>query len=219
MHIIGYTFRMQLVITLLFLTLVPFANLGHAATTQPSPDFKDQESQDEHIEIDRSKILTTSPTESPPVPLSARRRAGPYFYRYRHDFSIGSAVIWGKNKEGLVDPHYIGALQHQLADSKLRAYVLSGEILSDENGLLSFSRRWNHSRSRLRPYHTIGLSLLIDPEDQMATVLYLQHYLLRLGVGVEYSIGGSFSLRVDGIGLIGTKSQQGGVGLATVWGF
>ncbi len=210
---------MQLVTSVLFLTLVAFTHSAFAAPTEPSPDFRDAETQDEAVAVDPSKLLTTSPTTPPPIPLSARRRAGPYFYRYRQDFSIGSSVLWGRNAEDKADPHFLGSLQHQFAGANLRSYVLSGEIISDENGLLSFSRRWNHSRSRLRPYHQIGLSVIIDPEDQIATVLLLEHYLLRLGVGVEYSVGGSFSLRLDGLSLVGTKSRQVGAGLATVWAF
>lgn len=210
---------MQLVTSFLFLTLVALVNSADAAPTDPSPDFRDAETRDEPVEVDPSKILTTSPTTPPPIPMSARRRAGPYFYRYRQDFSVGGSVIWGRNKTDQADPHYIGSLQHQFSNSKLKSYVLSGEIMSDENGLLSFSRRWNHTRTRIRPYHQLGLSVLIDPEDQIATVLLLQHYLLRIGAGLEWSVGGSFSLRLDAIGLVGTKSQQGGLGIATVWAF
>ncbi len=210
---------MQLVTSVLFLTLVAFTQSVFGAPTEPSPDFRDSETEEEAVQVDPSKILTTSPTIPPPIPLSTRRRAGPYFYRYRQDFSIGSTALWGRNKTDKADPHYLGSLQHQFAGANLRSYVLSGEIMSDENGLLSFSRRWNHSRSRFRPYHQLGLAVLIDPEDQIATVLLLEHYLLRVGIGVEYSVGGSFSLRLDGITLVGTKSQQAGVGLATVWAF
>lgn len=210
---------MQLVTSVLFLTLVALTQSANAAPTEPSPDFRDAEAREEAIEVDPSKILTTSPTTPPPIPLSARRRAGPYFYRYRQDFSIGSSALWGRNKNGKADPHFLGSLQHQFAGSNLRSYVLSGEIMSDENGLLSFSRRWNHSRSRFRPYHQLGLSVLIDPEDQIATVLLLQHYLLRAGAGVEYSVGGSFSLRLDALALVGTKTRQAGAGIATVWAF
>ncbi len=210
---------MQLVTSFLFLTLVAFTQSANAAPTEPSPDFRDAEAQEKTIEVDPSKILTTSPTTPPPISLSDRRRAGPYFYRYRQDFSIGSAALWGPSVSDKGDPHFIGSLQHQFSGSELRSYVLSGEIMSDENGLLSFSRRWNHSRTRLRPYHQIGMSVIIDPEDQIATVLLLQHYLLRAGAGLEYSVGGSFSLRLDAIGLIGTKTLQAGIGAATVWAF
>lgn len=210
---------MQLVTSFLFLTLVAFVNSANAAPTDPSPDFRDAETQDAPVDVDPSKILSTSPTTPPPLPMSARRRAAPYFYRYRQDFSVGGAVIFGRNKEDNSQPQYIGAIQHQFANANLKSYVLSGEIMSDENGLISFSRRWNHSRARIRPYHQLGLSVIIDPEDQIATVLLLQHYLLRAQAGVELSMGGSFSLRLDALALVGTKSQQGGAGIATVWAF
>lgn len=202
-----------------FLTLVAFANGSLAATTDPSPDFRDSQTENEKIEVDQTKLQLTHPTTPPPLSAASLRRAGPYFYRYRRDFSVSSVVVWGKNLDDKTSPQLISGLQHQFKDSKLRAYSLAGEVSSDGTGLLSFSRRWNHSSGRLRLYHQVGLSLVIDPDDQLATVLYFKHYLLRLAGGVDYSVGGSFSLRLEVLGLLGAGSQQGGAGLGLVWGF
>jgi hypothetical protein len=210
---------MHLVTPLLFLTLVVFANSSFATTTEPSPDFRDKPKAEQDMEVDQTKVQLVTPTIPPPLSEADLRRSGPYFYRYRNDFSLSGGPMWGDDLDDFVGPHWQGGIQHQLSDSKLRAWELAGEIVSNETGLLSFSRRWNHSRSRIRPYHKVGLSVLIDPSMHFATVLHIKHYLLRAGAGLEYSIGGSFSLRLEALGLAGVQIQQIGTNLATVWAF
>lgn len=211
---------MQLVATLSFLTLVSFGFFSQATTTEPSPDFRDKDAQEKEIQVDQTKVQLTHPTQPPPLSADQLRRAAPYFYRYRSDFSVSSNLMWGNRLDSdKTAPVLISGLHHQFANANLKSYELSGEVISDGTGLLSLARKWNLSRGRLRPFYQLGLSILIDPDDQFATVLYLKHYLIRAGAGFEYSFGGSFSLRADLLALLGAGSQQAGAGLALVWGF
>lgn len=210
---------MRIMVTLLFLTLVLVANVSLAATTDPSPDFKDSSPTEEVMDVDQTKIQLTTPTQPPSLSPSTLQRAAPYFYRYRNDFAISLGSFWGRDLDDKKGPHWQGGFYHQLSDRKLRAWEISGEIVSSEVGILSFSRRWNHTRSRLRPFHKLGASLIIKPDNQFATLLKLDHYLLRLGAGAEYSLAESFSIRVEAIGFAGVQIQQIGAQLAAVWGF
>ena len=162
---------------LITVAVISQANKVSAANASPSPDFNEVppvEAPPTADEKERGASVDIAP--QPPAPRDAVRKLG-YFHKYRHGLSVQINTVYDTNTSAdsgalLTRP----SLDYLFNDDQLRSYEVGAELLSDGTGSFSIARRWVYSRTRFRPFSKVGAAVVLDPNDQLATVLKFQHY-------------------------------------------
>ncbi len=201
------------------LTLVTFVktNSVWAANASPSPDFFDtpvEEQPPTQEQLERGASVDIAP--EPPASPGAARKIG-YFHKYRHGLSGQINSVYDTREPADSGPLVRGSLNYLFNDDQLRSYEASVDLLSNGTGSLALARRWIFSRTRFRPFTKAGFAVIIDPNDQLATLLKVEHYQARASLGFEMLVSNPISLRLELEGAVGTTALQVIAGGGLVW--
>ena len=191
-----------------------------AANPTPSPDFNDTPPENapptsQQKEFSESTYISPQPPGSP----GEARRLG-YFHKYRQGLSLMGAGVFDTKAFQDAQPILVrSSLLYLFTDDELRSYEVGFDLLSDNSGSISFARRFIFDRSRFRPYTKAGVAVRVDPNDQLATFLRLQHYRIFGTAGFELSISGPISLRLESGAGISARSFEFSLGAGLSWSF
>lgn len=196
-----------------FLTLVLILSAPHSLSAEPhnyaAPSSEDEVRDTEKKELDPNMILTPAPT---PVRMKHEALDKGYF-PYRQAFTLRAGLVQDNDE----NPYLLGFMY--LIPNRRSPQLEAGiDLLSDNRGHINLGIRWTMNEfGYFRPFYKGGLTCEIDPDDQLAGLVKVESYLLRAGVGLEYTFKRPISLRLEGEGTLGTEESAFYVSAGTSW--
>lgn len=194
------------------------ASPARAATDSPSPDFTDAAPADPPLTDQQKefKSATDIAPQPPGLPVEARRLG--YFHKYRHGLSLMGA--YGSNTKLISDRE--GALSrisllYLFHIGPVDAYEVGADLVSDGTGAIALAYRWIFSRTDFRPYTRAGLSVRIEPNDQLATFLRYRYYRAFGAAGFEKVLFDPLSFRFEAQAGATTEMFDFSLGAGLVW--
>lgn len=209
-----------LVLSVIAMLLVSQPLTVRAANPTPSPDFNDTPAENAPPTSQQKEFSETTyiSPQLPGSPAEARRFG--YFHKYRQGLSLMGAGVFDTKAYQDARPILVrSSLMYLFTDDELRSYEVGVDLLSDNSGSISFARRFILERTKFRPYTKAGVAVRLDPNDQLATFLRLQHYRIFGAAGFELSISGPVSLRVESGAGISARSFEFSAGAGLSWAF
>jgi hypothetical protein len=202
-----------------FALLLP--NVAHTAVDNPVVDVTDSAATDapEEKPIDRGMRDSIDITQPPPAKATVLRDR-PYFYRYRHGVFAYAGMLADSqaSADGSAALGLFGA-SWSFPTEELKIYEFGVDFLSDVTANAHFARRFDFSRSRLRPFATLGAGVRVVPSDQLVTFLRFQNYQLRASAGIEDTIWDPLNIRTEIQTSVSGHSVQAGLILGLNWGY
>ncbi len=176
-----------------------------ANTIDPSPDVNIP-----HTEKETSPSQSTTPlqdmevTQPPP-----QESGGSFFYKYERSLSIHMGPYYSE----IPTTYWVYGFTY-LWQYPLDFHLETGlDSVTYGEGQIWTVARWNYRYTKkLRPYLAGGFGIRLVPSNGLATFLESSNVFARCSSGLEYSISGPTSLRLDVFGAydFGGRSFLGG---------
>jgi len=147
--------------------------------------------------------------------------------------SYGLAPLWGLGPMlsfggGLmIDEPYLedehnrpGVLNVDLTfkDRAWHRLRLGGTFTFYSQFLTFLSWDYTPSRKAQRNFYSLGVGLVISPEDEFRNFLSIKNYLLAPGIGREFLLRGRRGVRIEAKALIGTQGSGLLASVSFLWG-
>jgi hypothetical protein len=198
--------------------LLAVSHSALAAKDAPAPNLDETANADNAegpADPEKEKSVDIAPAP-PPRPSQHKPE---FFYKYRNELSPMMGIAYDTKA---IDDERSGTLtvlsmRYHFATDTLAPFEIGAELLSNGSGAFAAQKRYNFSRTSLRPYTAIGAGIRIVPNDEIATLLKYEHYQLRASAGLEYLVYDPASFRIDVTGAITIKSVQVQALLGGVW--
>ncbi len=187
-----------------------------AAKETPIPNLEDPPPSEENVEVDPAKRDAVVISPAPPERPDANRPS--FFYRYRNGLSPMFGIAYdtraSNDEPGILT---VMAIRYLFASESLSSFEAGAELLSNGSGAFQIQKRIDYSRTKFRPYTSLGGGIRIVPKDEVATLLRYEHLQLRGSAGLEYFTTDPISARIDVTGIVTTKSPQAQLTLGATW--
>ena len=201
------------------LSLLAFTQYYNFALAAPLPGEISSDVSNEQVQTSDSEILQKmqiSPAPKPVKPASEIKKQEHLFYKNSMSPRLG--LILGSAAENTVD-YLIGMnfFFDTLTDGK---YETGIDLISKQVGVINLSKKWTYlDNEKFRPHTKLGIELMLDPSDGLATVLRKEHYMLATGIGFEDLLQSPLSLRWDFELAIGLEEYAVRIVFGYSWGF
>lgn len=216
---------------ILFLTLVVMSFAGVFITTGPStclaaksshasplegePDVEKKESQNAN-ETDSKYVHETVDIAEPPKTGLRPTKSG-YFYRYRQSFTMRTGGMYHWQMPDQSETQTILGIQFSFMTESRSRYEIGADQISGGNGAIHLARKWVFDDSKFRPFSKAGLGLIVEPQNNIASLLKHKNFLIEGSLGFEYLIFDPQSIRVEIEGGLGSETLQALLLLGYVW--
>lgn len=193
---------------LAFLTFVLISPLSAGAAPQVNPSMQEPKPEESSpadssaTNLDSQQMVISTP----PEPI---KKVETYeYYPYKQSISPRIGIIFDSDlmKEHKF-PYLLGFL-YMLPRRRSPQMEAGADILSDSRGQLHFGlRNILYERQYFRPYFRAGISLEVEPDDQLAAAVDFENYQLRFSLGFEDVVKLPMSARFEIEGSISSTDQ------------
>lgn len=205
------------------LTALAFVATANGAVDAPSPDFEqDPASPSTHTSTQTIDTILKADTVdiAEPLPLPPRQPvAREYYYPYRSAITTRFGELSSSTTTNGTNTPVFGGIQYQFTKYSLQTYEIGADLIGNGTGDLLASRRWNFTKSRMRPYGKAGIGLLVQPQNGLANFVDFVNFQIEGAFGAEYSMHRSQSIRIELEFTMSSNSMQtvGAVGYVWAW--
>ncbi len=178
---------------------------------------KDKQEDGSASQASSKLVRETVDIAEPPPPQKSPARIG-YYYRYRQSLTLRLGGMFRRNLPEEQDETFsVIGLQFSLKTDHQSIYEIGADMLSGAQGAVHLARKWVYGDSRFRPFTKIGLGLIVEPKNNLASVLKYEKLLLEGSWGFEHLFADPQSIRIELEAAAGRENLQGTLLLGYVW--
>ncbi len=203
------------IIKLLFLTLSFNSLMCHAAPGPGDLNDKFQVGEDQKADSESIQNMQISPAKDPEQLPNAKEEK--YLF-HSQSMSPRLGLILGSAAESKID--YLIGMNYYFDTFTDGKYEVGIDLISKQIGVANISKKWIYLQNqKFRPHSKLGLELILDPDDGLASFLRKEHYLLAGAIGFEDLLQNPLSLRWDLELAIGLEEYAIRIVFGYSWGF
>ncbi len=145
------------------------------------------------------EILQSLDIANPPPPSAEilAARVPEYTFNYRHELSLATGEAFNSTSTNGTNTPYLLGTQMMFDWRERGVYSAAANWLSDGTGDLEVARVFPFEFSRIRPFLKAGVSLLVNPQDQLAIFVKFNNFRLLGALGTECFFSQQAGLRVE----------------------